>query len=354
MVVFSLHLFCSGFAFCSYSQFQIDIESFLSSCKDYYEYDRLAKDCVADGTEQKSNELINEEKLIRQFLNIPLFKNSMADEQYFKIGRKLCTFILERVVFNGGDTIMHICARSDNITLMERLLDILRTFKLNELINLQNYHKESCAHIASAMNKPNILDMLRQFAGNINGIDSNSNTPLHVAIQNGNDDCVSTLLHKISLESLHQKNNDGQTALHLASIKKNLNVVKMLHRKTADAQRSAIFDDIDGKHGNNALHIAIRSDAYDVAEYLIVNQCVNPLKTNKSGHTALYLARIANATRLLNLMRTYTISTGEQPMESAENYDEDDDDASSKDSFESSEANKVNFNNFESAVAIVQ
>lgn len=172
---------------------------------------------------------------------------------------------------------------------------------------------------------------------------------MHLAIENGNDDCVWTLLNTEPIDSIHQEfdidlsvlTDSGYSPLHLASIKNNLIAVKMLHRKATQKQCLSIFDDVDGKHGNNALHIAIKSDAHDVADYLILNKCINPSKTNKSGHTSLYLARVSNAKHLLNLMRCYTIPNDEHPMENGDNDDEDDDDTSSKDSFESQETSKV-------------
>lgn len=332
----------------------IDIRSFLSSFEDYSEYDRLAKDSVGTASDdgQKLNELKKEVKLVRQFLNIPLFKSGHVDERSFKIGRKLCAYIFERAIFNGEDTIIHVCMKSEDCTLMEQLLDILHTFNLYELLNRRNFNKECCAHLASAFNKPNVLKRLVQFGANMNFIDSIGNSPLHIAIECGNDDCVLALLSTTPMESLHKKihidlsvlNDSGFTALHLASIKNNLNVVKMLHRSVAQAKCPSIFDDVDGKHGMNALQLAIKSDAHDVAEYLIMNKCINPLKANKSGHTSLYLARVSNATHLLNLMRCYTMSTDEHSMENGDaNDDEDDDDASSKDSFESHDTSKVRY-----------
>lgn len=282
-----------------------------------------------------------------------MFKSGNIDECSFKIGRKLCAYIFERAIFNGDDTIIHICMKSDDSTLIDQLLDILHTFKLYELLNRRNYNKECCAHLASAMNKSDVLKRLMQFGANANLIDSIGNTALHIAIENGNDDCVLALLNTTPMESLHQKididlsvlNDCGFTALHLASIKNNLNIVKILHRNVGQAKCPSIFDDVDGKHGMNALQLAIKSDAYDVAEYLILNKCINPLKTNKSGHTSLYLARVSNAKHLLNLMRCYAISTDEQhSMENGDTNDEDDDDASSKDSFESHDTSKVRLN----------
>lgn len=285
---------------------------------------------------------------------MPLFNSSVADERYFKIGRKLCAYIFERAIFNGDDTLIHICMKSADLTLMEHLLDILHKFKLCDLLNRRNDHKECCVHLASAMNESNLLKKLLEFGANVNAIDSCGDTALHICIANGNDECVAVLLSTPSMKTEHHGeyaidlsvfNDSGYSPLHLASMKNNLNVVKMLNSIATQKQCMSIFEATDGKHGNNALHIAIESGAHDVAAYLIRNKCINPSKMNKSGHTAQYLARVSNTMHLLKLMRCYTTSNDEHSMESSDNNDDaDEDDASSKDSIEPQETNEVRFN----------
>lgn len=297
----------------------------------------LAKDSVSneDDVDENSQELQKgAEKFALKFLELPLLKSCNNIDQKFHVGRKLCAYIFERFIFHGDDTIAHLCAKSSDRTLIGRLLEILHRFKLDDLLNLQNYNQETCVHLTCAMNNVSALQKMIEYGANVNVLDSNGNTALHVAIQNGNDVCVSALLDKTPTATnidLSMFNDSGYTPLHLASMKNNLRVVDMLNQKAIQKCCLSIFDDMDGKHGNSALHIAIQSNAHDVAEYLIVNKCISPLKMNRSGHTALYLAQYTNALNLVNLMKQHTTATDDGLIHNNDDCDDSDYDASSED-----------------------
>lgn len=301
------------------------------------EFDKLAKDSAGGGDDDNDdkNSPTKEEKWIMKFLDkiSPLLKTP-TDMQRFKLGRKFCEYIFHRANFNG-DTMIHVCVKSDDLNLMDRLYKVLHKFQLYELLNLPNYNKETGVHLACALNKTGQLQEMLNYAADVNANDTDGNTPLHIAIHESHDECVAIILNVTDIDvNLSIANDNGYTPLHVASMKNNLNVVKMLNAKASSVKRS-IFDDVEGKHGNSALHIAIESNAREVAEYLIKNKCVSPSKTNKSGHTALYLARVARANWLISLMQRYNLIDSDRLM------DDDDDDASSKDSFESQETVKV-------------
>lgn len=298
----------------------------------------MAKDSVAIDDEHPQS-LSQEEKWISQFLDklSPLLESSGNDDRS-KIARKFIEYMFDKAVFNG-DRIVHICAKSDDLRLMDRLWEVLHKFQIYDLLNLQNCNKETCLHLASALNRPKLLADVIKYGANVNAVDVDGNTALHVAVQEKNDECATAILttnvnnwdKEIDVD-LSVLNDNGYTPLHLASMSNNLKVVKMLDTKAAQT-RKPIFDDVEGKHGNNALHISIESEARELAEYLIQNKCISPSKTNKSGHTALYLARVAKANDFVNLMQRHSLIDDEHFMD-------DDDDASSKDSFESEEASK--------------
>lgn len=315
----------------------------------------LTKDSVSDEDEVKSQDLMKKvEIFVSKLLEIPLLKCN-AGVPEFQIARKLCVYIFERVIFNGNNTIIHLCVKSNDRLLMERLLEMVHKFELNELLNAQNYGQETCTHLACATNNVSLLRKMVDFGADINVLDWNGNTPLHVAIQNNHNDCVSALLSKTS--TADQRNNidlsvfndSGLTPLHLAAMKNNLNVVKMLTRKAIQTQCLSIFDDMDMKHGQNALHIAIESKAYEVAEYLIKKDCISPLRLNRSGQTAVALARSTNAMHLVKLLEQFEEENDDGFLNSSfesstVDYDESENEASSdpfENSFELQDTNKV-------------
>lgn len=220
---------------------------------------------------------------------------------------------------------------------MEQLWKIIDKLNLYNLLKLRNDRKETCIHVACSLNKMDILAKLLQYGADVNAIDYKGNTGLHIAIQEGNDKCVSTILNPLfkltnneTKLDLNIRNFNGCTPLHLAAKKDNLNVVKMLEQKAIEL-RTNIFDMVEGKNGNSALHIAVESDSNRVAEYIIQNKCVSPTKTNQSGHTALYLARATKSNDLVHLMQKHSICDIENCAV------DDEDDTSSKDSFDSIE-----------------
>lgn len=302
------------------------------------EFDKLAKDSVSFDDDHPQS-LSKEEKWISQFLDKvePLLKSN-GNVEHSEIARKFFEYIFHKAQFSG-DSMVHVCVKSDDLKLMDRLWNVLHKYQLYDLLHLRNYNKETCLHVASAMNRPKLLEDAILYGADVNAVDADGNTALHVAIQENYDDSAAVILttNKNKWEKpididLSVLNDNGYTPLHLASLNNNLKVVKMLDINAAQMKKP-IFDDVEGKHGNNALHIAIESEARELAEYLIQNKCINPSKTNKSGHTALYLARVAKANDLVNLMQRHSLIDDEQ-------YMDDDDDASSKDSFESEETSK--------------
>lgn len=302
-------------------------------------FDKLVKDSVS--CDEEPILFTKEEKWISQFLDKvdPLLKYNIGTKQS-KISGMFFEYIFQKAYFSG-DSIIHICVKSEDLKMMDRLWEILHKFQLYDLLNVQNYNRETCAHLASAMNKPKILMALIMYGSDVNVVDVDGNTALHIAIQEKNDECTAMILSidsdkwgkKINID-LNLENYNGYTVLHLAAMCNCVNVVKMLDNK-ATQMKNPIFDDVEGKHGNNALHIAIEWEAREVAEYLLQNKCINPAQKNQSGHLALHLARVAKANELVSLMQRYSLIDDE-------NYMFDADDDSSQDSFESEEIDKMN------------
>lgn len=326
----------------------------VKDCKNRDEHSMLTKDSVYDEEEANSQDLLKKvEKFVLKLLEIPLLKcNAGAPE--FQIARKLCAYVFERIIFNGNNTILHLCVQSNDHLLMERLLEMIHKFELKELLNAQNYGQETCTHLACAMNNVRLLRKMVNFGAD-NLLDWNGNTPLHVAIQNTNNDCVSALLNTISTSDqkinidLSVFNDSGLTPLHLAAIKNNLNVVEMLTHKTMQTHCLTIFDDMDMKHGQNALHIAIESKAHEVAEYLIKNDCISPLRMNRSGQTAVALARSTGDVHLIKLLEQFEEENDDGFLNSSfesntVDYDDSDNDVSSdalENSFKLKDTNMV-------------
>lgn len=139
------------------------------------EFDKLAKDSVSLDDDETSS-LSKEESWISQFLDTvdPLLKNCF-DIERSKISRKFFEFIFRKAFFNG-DSILNICLKSDDLKLIERLWAIIYKFDIYELLHVRNYNKETCLHLASAMNRAKDLEELLKCGAEVNAVDVNGNT----------------------------------------------------------------------------------------------------------------------------------------------------------------------------------
>lgn len=230
--------------------------------------------------------------------------------------------------------------KSDESRFMEKIWQIVVKFELYELLRLTNDKDETCLHVGAALEKPNEIRNLLRHGVDINDVDRKGDTALHVAVAENRIKCVETLFHETptgasatSQIDLSILNDNGYTSLHLAIKGNNLTLVKLIKDK-AGASHVKLFEKVETKHGNNALHIAVESGAGSIVKFILDNRCVDVNATNLSGHTALVLARaMKNAEIVQSLM--------DHNAEALSEEDEDNTSSASTDSRASLDSNKV-------------
>ncbi|KAI1133243.1 ankyrin repeat-containing domain protein [Nemania abortiva] len=92
--------------------------------------------------------------------------------------------------------------------------------------------------------------------------DENRNTPLHVAIETGQDDIVKLLLQRGASSLLNECNNQGDTPLHIAVSKQNKHIVRWLLDVGADPNA------LNSETGLSPLHLLCESGEENVDEIL--------------------------------------------------------------------------------------
>lgn len=226
--------------------------------------------------------------------------------------------------------------KSDEPRFMEKIWQIIYKFDLYELLRLTNYNGETCLHVAAALEKPNEIRSLLRHGVDVNDIDRKGDTALHVAVAENRTKCVETLFHeaptKIDLSIL---NDNGYTALHLAIKQSNLTLLKMIKDKAGTAYVK-LFETVETKHGNNALHIAVETGAGDIVKFILENRCVDVNATNLSGHTALLLARAIKNTEIVQVLMDHNAEANSEEDELSDSTS-----LASTDSRASIESNKV-------------
>lgn len=130
----------------------------------------------------------------------------------------------------------------------------------------------------------------------INAIDNNNDTPLHIAIKNGQTKKIICLLLKNGA-NLNIKDRDGLNALHLAAHSGKLSLVEILLKHNA-----TIDDFTDNPNRETALHLASRSGHLKVIKCLLAHGAdINKKTGNECGLTALHHSSACEKTTKLLL-----------------------------------------------------
>lgn len=130
-------------------------------------------------------------------------------------------------------------------------------------INFQLKDGSTALMYASCNGTIDIVKYLCENGANLNLVDYDfKNSALMFAIGHNHEEVARYLIDKGS--DYKMKNSNGDTPLHFASIKGNLNLVKLLHEKGCD------LNEFNKEH-NNAIIFAVGNNCIDVVKYLIDN-----------------------------------------------------------------------------------
>jgi ankyrin repeat protein len=133
---------------------------------------------------------------------------------------------------SSGNRPLHICAITNECDCASLLLDS------NCTIDSKNKKLLTPFMLAVCHNSFSMMELLLSNSNKVdlNNIDTNGNSSLHLACINGHENCALFILDHIESNSplVNLKNTDGETALHLASSNGWLTCVEILLSKGAD------------------------------------------------------------------------------------------------------------------------
>ena len=160
---------------------------------------------------------------------------------------------------NDGDTLLHLAVVAWP---EEKIQDLIEISDLNAINNM----RQSPLHIAILANRPNVVDLLVKQPGiKLDCIDRRGNAPIHLACQSGLKGAIETMLDKLraihaedglassKLDSLIELTNfEGLNCLHVAALNDRRDVIELLITKY-----EANLNSRDSKSGETILHKAI-------------------------------------------------------------------------------------------------
>ena len=184
--------------------------------------------------------------------------------------------------------------KSGNVSGVEQYL---RKYNNVNLVLSNDDYENRVIHIAAMYYKPKVLDLLLAVKPDLNAVNAEGNTPLHLACKYGNLDVISQLI-KVGGVTLNPKNKKGETPIMLAVAYKDnpkkdknmLDVNSMMVRYLYNNGASLLDTD---NAGNTLLHHIIKY-APDTAEKsnlvrFVLERGVDPEVVNEDGVTALEL-----------------------------------------------------------------
>lgn len=171
---------------------------------------------------------------------------------------------------------------------------VVRLLQLGANIDPENEFDPIPLNVAASYNRHNIIPILIDQGGRINGRDASGNTPLHEAASKGHVETIRVLL-AVSTNELAAQNPQGDRPLHLAASNNHSDAIMLL------VQRGADLNSANGQ-GNTALHYAANFGALDAARALLALGA-NFFITNHAMETPLKLSERKNQQNIIKLLK---------------------------------------------------
>ncbi|XP_075346178.1 LOW QUALITY PROTEIN: NF-kappa-B inhibitor beta [Mycteria americana] len=229
--------------------------------------------------------------------------------------RHVLSFLTE-----DGDTALHLAVIHEH----EAFLDsILQYTGGTEYLDLQNDLGQTALHIAVILGLSGFVRKLRAAGAGLCVQERGGHTALHLACREGRRGCARHLLgpprpppaprDEEARAQLDSVNYDGYTPLHVAVLRKDLEMVELLLSAGADLNKA------EPSCGRSPLHLAVEAQSPEVAECLL-RAGADPAARMYVGYTPLYSARHRPDPRLPQLLRDF--GAQEPPGDSEDSPDE--------------------------------
>lgn len=204
-------------------------------CLDFYERSPLVW-AVCSNNIAKMNHLITKGANIYAKdaggLSVLHYATSNGNIDIIRILLEEYKFDIETLDNNKCSALMYACSytKSDVIQFL---------LEKGANVNAEDCKRRNGAHFASGKGDLNNLEILHKFNCNLWKLNQDSNYPLHEAAYKGHFDVLEFLINNLNQENnyhsiINHKNSNGQTALHLATVKDNVKICSILLDHGAD------------------------------------------------------------------------------------------------------------------------
>jgi E3 ubiquitin-protein ligase mind-bomb len=184
-----------------------------------------------------------------------------------------------------GDTALHLTLYGEKWNVAEKILKEFPDYDVNTINSLG----DTPFHLAAKLQCEMVLTkkiLVQTNSENVNKPDQHGQTALHIAIINESTTFVEEVLKRKDMD-FNLKNNKNQTALHFATLWKNMQIdlFRIILEKTTDVNAQA-------QNGHTALHLAIVYKSTTAVKELVKRKDVDFNVKNSDNLTALHLSTL--------------------------------------------------------------
>uniref|UniRef100_A0A670J4V5 NFKB inhibitor beta n=1 Tax=Podarcis muralis TaxID=64176 RepID=A0A670J4V5_PODMU len=208
-------------------------------------------------------------------------------------------------VTEDGDTALHLAVIHEH----EAFLDsILQYTQGTDYLDIQNDLGQTALHIAVILGAADFVGKLVSAGAGLCVQEKGGHTALHLACREGQRECVQVLLAPHVAQrpcegsgfraQLDCTNFDGYTPLHVAVLRKDLDVVSLLISGGADLNKPEL------SCGRSPLHLAVESQNPEVVECLL-RAGADPESRMYVGYTPMYSALHRPDQKIPQLLREF-------------------------------------------------
>uniref|UniRef100_A0A8D0L2K2 NFKB inhibitor beta n=1 Tax=Sphenodon punctatus TaxID=8508 RepID=A0A8D0L2K2_SPHPU len=208
-------------------------------------------------------------------------------------------------VTEDGDTALHLAVIHEH----EAFLDsILQYTEGTNYLDVQNDLGQTALHIAVILSASDFVHKLVAAGAGLCLQEKGGHTALHLACREGRRDCARTLLDPLNAlrpregdgfrAQLDCTNYDGYTPLHVAVLRKDLEIVRLLLAAGADLDKPELIC------GRSPLHLAVESQSPEAVECLL-RAGANPEARMYVGYTPIYSAVHRPDQKISQLLREF-------------------------------------------------